>query len=109
MKHGRRGRGPIHGVSRVSRAEGADVILRVRALERIGDTTPVAPRPAPQRSFSQVLERHERGLHRAEPLPAPTRSRPLPAPEPEEEPPQALAPVPDTFLGLLWLKLKGGR
>ncbi|PTL80647.1 hypothetical protein DAT35_28910 [Vitiosangium sp. GDMCC 1.1324] len=96
-------------VTGISRAEGADVILRVRALERVSGTAPVERRGSSRRSFAEVLERQERGLGRAEPLVEPAHPHPRPAspPEVEDESLRPPAPLPDTFLGLLWWKVKG--
>lgn len=110
MSHGRRSRGPVGRVSGISRAEGADAVLRVRATERVDGAAPVTLRNgAQQRSFAEVMARHAQGLGWSEPLPVPVRSRPLPPPEKgrEDETLMKPEPAPDTFVGLLWWKLKG--
>lgn len=108
MGYGRRPRGPVGRVTGISRAEGAQVISRIRALEGVSAAAPVERRGPAGRSFAEALERQERGLHRTEPLPEPVR-RPLP-PLPREDGDAALRepePLPDSFLGLLWWKVKG--
>ena len=110
MKHYGRGRprGPIGRVTGIQRVEGMDVSLRINALERVSGTDAIEARPPPERSFSSVLERYERGMSRSEPVPMPVQRRPLPpAGRDDEEPLQTPEPLPDTFLGLLWWKVKG--
>ncbi|MBN1206463.1 MAG: hypothetical protein JXB05_16365 [Myxococcaceae bacterium] len=110
MGHGRRSRGPIGRISGMSRVESADVISRIRGPERISRAAAIESRLPAQRSFAEALERNERGLGRAEPLPSP-ELRPLPPPVRQRED-DSLAlpePLPDTFLGLLWWKVKGPR
>ncbi|MFB1481127.1 hypothetical protein [Corallococcus sp. RDP092CA] len=95
----------------ISRAEGANVILRIRALQSVEGAAPVAARAAPQRSFAEVMERHARGLHSSEPLPFPVEPKPLPPPARgrEDEELMTAEPAPDTFVGLMWSKLKRSR
>jgi hypothetical protein len=109
MKHsGRRPRGPIGRITGVHRVEGLDTSMRIHALERVSGTEAIEARPPPERSFSAVLERYERGLSRSEPVPLPVQRRPFPlAVRDDEEPLQGPEPLPDTFLGLLWWKVKG--
>jgi hypothetical protein len=113
MSHGRKSRGPIGPVRGLRRVEGADPILRVHALERVAGPTRVEAKDASRRSFSEALERASRGLHSAEPMPSPPpRPRPpLPAPRDagEDEPMHPPEPPPDSFLGILWWKVKGPR
>jgi hypothetical protein len=109
MAHGRSSRGPVGRISGLTRVESAEVISRVRGAERISGAAAIESRPQSERSFAAALERNERGLGRSEPLPSPEPRRPLqPLPRQREceslEPPQ---PLPDTFLGLLWWKVKG--
>lgn len=109
MSHGRTPRGPIGRVSALSRVESADTITRVRATERVSGPVAIESR-MPARTFAEALERTERGLGRSEPLPAVApRPRALPSPERRREedvlaPPR---PLPESFLGLLWWKVKG--
>jgi hypothetical protein len=109
MKHyGRRPRGPIGRVTGIQRVEGLDASMRINALERVSGTEAIEARPPPERSFSLVLERYERGMSRSEPVPMPVQRRPLPSePREDDEPLHAPEPLPDTFLGLLWWKVKG--
>jgi hypothetical protein len=99
MSHGHRHRGPIGRIS------------RVRAAEPVSRAATVESRTPRQRSFSEALERNERGLGRSEPLPlSEAERRPLPPPvRAREELPGLPERLPDTFLGLLWWKVKGQR
>jgi hypothetical protein len=111
MSRGRAPRGPVGRVTGISRAEGTHVILRVRALQGVEAAAPVAGRNEPRRSFADVLDRQARGLNTAEPLPLPTPPRPLPPPvrAHEDEDLMRAEPAPDTFVGLMWSKLKRSR
>jgi hypothetical protein len=109
MSHGHKPRGPVGRVSGLNRVESADTISRVRSTERISGAAAISTRMPQQRSFAEALERNGRGVGRSEPLPLPEPPRPLPPPvrlrEDEAlEPPERL---PDSFLGLLWWKVKG--
>ncbi|WP_224240687.1 hypothetical protein [Hyalangium gracile] len=109
MAHGHRARGPVGRIGGLSRVESADVISRVRSAERVSGAAVVDLRVPQQRTFAEALERTSRGLGRSEPLPSPERSRPLPPPVRQRES-DSLAPperLPDSFLGLLWWKVKG--
>jgi len=111
MSHGNRQRGPIGRISGLTRVESADVISRVRATEPVSRAATIESRTPRQRSFSEALERNERGLGRSEPLPlseAERRSLPPPVRAREELPTLPERP-PDSFLGLLWWKVKGTR
>lgn len=111
MSHGRRQRGPIDRVSGLTRVESADTISRVRATEPVSRAATIQSRTPRERSFSDALERNERGLGRGEPLaPREAERRSLPPPvRAREELPGLPERLPDTFLGLLWLKMKGPR
>ncbi|AGC47320.1 hypothetical protein MYSTI_06047 [Myxococcus stipitatus DSM 14675] len=114
MSHGRKPRGPIGRVGGLRRIEGADAVLRVRALERVSAPERIEGNDTSRRSFSDALERASRGLHSAEPLPAPrTPSRPPAPPSParaeEDESMHPPEPPPEGFLGMLWWKVKGPR
>jgi hypothetical protein len=109
MGYGHKTRGPVGRISGISRVESADVVLRVRALERISGPAPIDSRPPPQRSFAEVLERYGRGLGSAEPVPGPVHRRPpLPRALAEEDDEPQLPPerLPESFVGILWWKLK---
>lgn len=109
MAHGHRARGPVGRVGGLSRVESADVISRVRSAERVSGAAAVDLRMPPQRTFAEALERNGRGLVRSEPLPSPEPSRPLPPPVRQREHESLELPerLPDSFLGLLWWKVKG--
>jgi hypothetical protein len=109
MSHGRRQRGPIGRVSGISPVENAEVVSRVRAAEPISRASAIAARAPQQRSFAEALERNERGLGRSEPLPfRETERRPLPPPaRMRDESLELPERLPETFLGLLWWKVKG--
>ncbi|NNC19626.1 hypothetical protein HRD49_29335 [Corallococcus exiguus] len=111
MSRERGPRGPIGRVTGISRAEGASVILRIRALQSVEGAAPVAERNAPQRSFAEVMERQAQGLNTSEPLPFPVAPKPLPPPVRghEDEELMTAKPAPDTFVGLMWSKLKRPR
>jgi len=108
---GHRQRGPIGRVSGLTRVESADTISRVRATAPVSRAASIQSRVPRERSFSDALERNERGLGRAEPLPLrEAERRPLPPPvRAREELPGLPERLPDTFLGLLWMKMKGPR
>jgi hypothetical protein len=110
MGHGNRSRGPVGRIAGLSRVESADVIARVRGPERVSGAAAIESRLPAQRSFAEALERNERGLGRSEPLPS-REVRPLPPPvrQREEDLLQLPERPPDTFLGLLWWKVKGPR
>ncbi|WP_224372514.1 hypothetical protein [Hyalangium versicolor] len=110
MSHGHRSRGPVGRISGLPRVESADVIARVRSTERVSGATAVDARMPQQRSFAEALERNSRGLVRSEPLPLPEpQRRPLPPPVRLREDASLEAPerLPESFLGLLWWKVKG--
>ncbi len=109
MGRGHRSRSPVGRISGLTRVESADIISRVRSAERISGAAAVNARIPTQRSFAEALERNGRGLVRAEPLPSPESSRPLPPPvrQREEELRELPERLPDSFLGLLWWKVKG--
>ncbi|WP_338864491.1 hypothetical protein [Myxococcus stipitatus] len=113
MSHGRKPRGPIGRVGGLRRIEGADAVLRVRALERVSAPERIEGNDTSRRSFSEALERASRGLHSAEPLPAPPpRRAPAPPARTHEEEDEAMhppEPPPEGFLGMLWWKVKGHR
>jgi len=106
MGHGYKGRSPVGRISGLPRVESADVISRVRATERISGAAPIESRMPPERSFAAVLERNGRGLVSSEPLPSPEPQRPLPLPARGEDTPELPERLPDTFVGLLWWKVK---
>jgi hypothetical protein len=109
MGHGPRSRSPVGRISGLSRVESADVISRVRSAERISGAAAIDSRMPTQRSFAEALERQSQGLFRAEPLPSPEPLRPLPPPvrRAGDESLELPERLPDTFLGLLWWKMKG--
>jgi hypothetical protein len=97
--------GRITGIGRV---DGPEVVFRIRAPERISGPTRLDVRE-PTRSFAEVMERQQRGLGFAEPLPTPFRDRPPLPPAPDDgEPllPPALPPARESFFSLLMLKLQ---
>lgn len=100
-------REPVGRIAGLPRVESADLISRVRAAERVSGVASIEPRVPPERSFAAALERNGRGLVSSEPLPSPELRRPLPPPaRPEEDELRMPEPLPDTFLGLLWWKVK---
>jgi len=110
MGHGRKPRGPVGRIAGVGPVEGPDVILRVRALESISGPARVDARPF-ERTFAEVLDRHQRGVPSSEPAPPMERPRPLPSALAEDGEP-FLPPDPpprDSFLERLWLKLKASE
>ena len=106
MGHGYKGRSPVGRISGLPRVESAEVISRVRATERISGAAPIESRMPPERSFAAALERHGRGLVSSEPLPLPEPQRPLPQPVRGEDTPELPERLPNTFVGLLWWKVK---
>ncbi|AKF86739.1 hypothetical protein SAMN05443572_102147 [Myxococcus fulvus] len=111
MSHSRKPRGPIGRVGGLRRVEGADAILRVRALERVSGPQRVESNDVARRSFSEALERASRGLHSSEPLPTVHRPSPPPArrTREEDEPMTSPEPPPESFMGILWWKMRGHR
>jgi len=109
MSHGRRSRGPIGGVKGIHRVEGADAVPRVHAPERVSGVSAIEARAGGRRSFSAALERAERGLYSSEPVPGPRRAvaEPVRRTGDEEEAMQLPKPPPESFIGLLWWKVKG--
>ncbi|MFP2907283.1 hypothetical protein ACLESD_19995 [Pyxidicoccus sp. 3LFB2] len=111
MSHGRKQRGPIGGVKGIRRVEGADAVPRIRAPERVSGVGAIEARDGGRRSFSEALARAERGLHSSEPLPLPVARRNVALPErrtvDEEEAMRLPEPPPESFIGLLWWKVKG--
>jgi hypothetical protein len=106
MGHGYKGRSPVGRISGLPRVESAEVISRVRATERISGATAIGSRMPPERSFAAALERQGRGLVSSEPLPSPGPQRPLPEPARGEDTPELPERLPDTFVGMLWWKVK---
>jgi hypothetical protein len=106
MGHGHKSRGAVDRISSLPRIESADVISRVRATERVSGAVAVGSRTPSERSFASALERNSRGLVSSEPLPSPEPRRPLPPPARGEDDLQLPERLPDTFLGLLWWKVK---
>lgn len=106
MAHGYKGRSPVGRISGLPRVESADVISRVRATERISGAAAIESRMTPERSFASVLERKGQGLVSSEPLPSPEPERPLPPPARGADLPELPERLPDTFMGLLWWKVK---
>lgn len=107
MAYGYKPREPIGRISGLPRIESADLISRVRAAERVSGAAAIEPRLPPERSFAAALERKGRGLVSSEPGPLPEPHRPLPPPERRVEDDFRISePLPDTFVGLLWWKLK---
>jgi len=107
MGHGNR-RGPVGRITGIGRLEGPDVVFRIRAPERISGPARLDVRE-PVRSFAQVMERQQRGLGFAEPLPSPFRERPPLPPAPDDgEPllPPALPRPRDSFFSLLLAKIQ---
>ncbi|QSQ13813.1 hypothetical protein [Myxococcus landrumensis] len=113
MSHGRKNRGPVGRVGGLRRIEGADAVLRVRALERVSAPERIEGNDTSRRSFSEALERASRGLHSAEPLPSPPpRRTPAPSPRAHSDDDESMhppEPPPEGFLGMLWWKVKGPR
>jgi hypothetical protein len=110
MSYGRKSRGPIGGVKGIRRVEGADAVPRIHAPERVSGVSAIDSREAGRRSFSEALERAERGLHSSEPLPVPSPRQTLPPATRREEEDEAMTPpepLPESFIGLLWWKVKG--
>ncbi len=111
MSHGRKSRGPIGGVKGIRRVEGADAVPRIHAPERVSGVSAIDTREGGRRSFSEALERAERGLHSAEPLPLTPARRQVALPvrreEDEKEAMRLPEPPPESFIGLLWWKVKG--
>jgi hypothetical protein len=108
MAYGYKPRDPVGRIAGLPRVENADVISRVRAAERVSGAAAIEPRRPPERSFSAALERNGRGLVSSEPLPSPELRRPLPPPPVSREEDELRLPerLPDTFLGMLWWKVK---
>ncbi|MBZ4406698.1 hypothetical protein OWM54_32535 [Myxococcus sp. MISCRS1] len=111
MSHHRKPRGPIGRVGGLRRVEGADAILRVRALERVSGPQRVEANDVARRSFAEALDRASRGLHSPEPLPTVHRPPPPPArrTREEDEPMTPPEPPPESFMGILWWKMRGHR
>ena len=111
MSQGRGPKGPIGRVTGISRAEGASVVMRVRALQRVEGAAAISANSTPRRSFAEVMERHAQGLNWSEPLPLPVAPRALPPPVRGYEDAELMTaePAPDTFVGLMWSKLKRSR
>jgi len=111
MSYGRRSRGPIDGVKGIHRVEGADAVPRVRAPERVSGVSAIEAREGGRRSFSAALERAERGLYSSEPVPGPGARRSVAEPVrrtgDEEEAMRLPESPPESFIGLLWWKVKG--
>ena len=107
MGYGNKPRSPVGRISGLNRVESADVISRVRSTERVSGAAAVDTRMPAQRTFAEALERNGRGLVRAEPLPEPVRPLPPPARWSEEELRKVPERLPDSFVGLLWWKVKG--
>lgn len=106
MGHGYKGRSPVGRISGLPRVESADVISRVRATERVSGATAIESRLPPERTFAAALERHGRGLVSSKPLPEPEPLRPLPEPARGEDTPELPERLPNTFVGMLWWKVK---
>jgi hypothetical protein len=110
MGHGHRSRTPIGRIAGLTRVESADIISRVRSAERVSGAAALESGLPQRRSFAEALERNGRGLVRADPLPLPeSQRRPLPPPTRRNEDETLEVPerLPDSFLGLLWWKVKG--
>jgi len=110
MRYGRKARGPVGRIAGVGPVEKPDVILRVRALEGISGPAKVDSRPS-ERTFAQVLDRHQRGvasLPPADPTLPLVRQGALPSASNEDDEPlfPPDPPLRDSFLDRLWLKLK---
>jgi hypothetical protein len=106
MTYGYKPRDPVGRIAGLPRVENADVISRVRATERVTGAAAIESRLPPERTFAAALERKGRGMVSSEPLPSP-EPRPLPPPERREEDDLRMHErLPDTFLGLLWWKVK---
>ncbi|RKH10429.1 hypothetical protein D7V97_13750 [Corallococcus sp. CA053C] len=95
----------------ISRAEGASVVARIRALQRVEGAAAISANGTPRRSFAEVMERHAQGQNWAEPLPLPATPKALPPPVRGYEDAELMTaePAPDTFVGLMWSKLKRSR
>ena len=106
MASGYKGHSPVGRVSGLPRVESADVISRVRATERVSGAAAIGSRLPPERSFAAALERRGRGLGNAEPLPSFEPERPLPQLARGADLPELPERIPDTFMGLLWWKVK---
>jgi hypothetical protein len=106
MAYGYKPRDPVGRIAGLPRVESADVISRVRATERVTGAAAIESRLPPERTFAAALDRKGRGLVSSEPLPGP-EPRPLPPPVRREEDDLRMPErLPDTFLGLLWWKVK---
>lgn len=115
MGHGRGRRGRIGGVKRVSRTRGLNAVKRVRRVERLAALAPVEHGGRAQRSFAErqrllaeALDRQDTVWSGMEARPPPTQralARP-PPPAEDEEDLREPEPLPDSFLGLLWWKLR---
>lgn len=106
MSHGYKGRSPVGRIGGLPRVESADVITRVRATERISGAAAIESRMAPERSFAAVLERKGQGMVSSEPLPSREPERPLPLPARGADLPELPERLPDSFVGMLWWKVK---
>ncbi|KFE68696.1 hypothetical protein [Hyalangium minutum] len=106
MGYGYKGRSPVGRISGLPRVESADVVSRVRATERVSGAAAIESRMPPERSFAAVLERQGRGLVSSEPLPSSEPERPLPPPARGADLPELPERIPDSFVGLLWWKMK---
>ena len=116
MGYGRGRRGRIGRVRRVARAHGADAVQRVRRVERLAGLMPVQQGGRAQRSFAErqrllaeALDRQDTVWSGMEVRPAsPPRStaRTSAAAPEEDEDMREPEPLPDSFLGLLWWKLR---
>lgn len=93
-------RGPVTSIGGIGRVDRSMSVARIQALSPLASSARVVPVSGGY-TFKQALDRCQRGMVRADPLPTPVKTRPPLPPDPDDMEPIVDELPASTFLARL--------